>query len=56
MIQKVNFVPGDTVRVHEEIKERDPSADSGQVKTRIQVFEGIVLKSLFNKFINLFLK
>ncbi|OGH42450.1 MAG: 50S ribosomal protein L19 [Candidatus Levybacteria bacterium RIFCSPLOWO2_02_FULL_36_8b] len=43
MIQKVNFVPGDTVRVHEEIKERDPSADSGQVKTRIQVFEGTVL-------------
>lgn len=35
MIQKVNFVPGDTIRVHERIKEGD--------KSRIQVFEGIVL-------------
>lgn len=30
-----NFVPGDTVRVHQKIKEDD--------KVRIQVFEGIVL-------------
>lgn len=35
MIQQINFVPGDTVRVHERIKEGD--------KSRIQVFEGIVL-------------
>lgn len=43
MIGKINFVPGDTVRVHERIKEGDPTNTSGQVKTRIQVFEGMVL-------------
>ena len=43
MIQKIDFVPGDTVRVFEKVKERDPSAGSGQEKTRTQVFEGIVL-------------
>lgn len=43
MLQKIDFVPGDIVRVHERIKEGDPSAGSGQVKTRIQVFEGTVL-------------
>ena len=35
MIQKIDFVPGDTVRVSEKIKEGD--------KHRIQVFEGVVL-------------
>ena len=35
MISQINFVPGDTVRVHEKIKEGD--------KSRIQVFEGTVL-------------
>ena len=35
MIQKINFVPGDTVRVFEKVKEGE--------KTRIQGFEGIVL-------------
>lgn len=35
MIGKIDFVPGDTVRVHERIKEGD--------KSRIQVFEGVVL-------------
>lgn len=35
MIQKVDFIPGDIVRVHEKIKEGD--------KSRIQVFEGTVL-------------
>lgn len=35
MIQKIDFVPGDIVRVHERIKEGD--------KYRIQVFEGTVL-------------
>jgi len=30
-----NFVPGDTVRVHQKIQEGD--------KTRIQIFEGVVL-------------
>ena len=32
----VNFAPGDTVRVHQKIQEGE--------KTRIQVFEGVVLK------------
>ncbi len=31
----INFAPGDTIRVHQKIQEGD--------KTRIQVFEGIVL-------------
>jgi len=35
MIQKIDFVPGDIVRVHEKIKEGD--------KYRIQIFEGTVL-------------
>jgi len=35
MIRKVDFVPGDIIRVHEKIKEGD--------KSRIQVFEGTVL-------------
>lgn len=35
MIQQIDFVPGDTVRVHERVKEGD--------KSRIQVFEGVVL-------------
>ncbi|MDE2026679.1 MAG: 50S ribosomal protein L19 [Patescibacteria group bacterium] len=32
---QINFVPGDVVRVHQKIQEGD--------KTRIQVFEGVVL-------------
>lgn len=35
MLQQINFAPGDTVRVHQKVKEGD--------KTRIQVFEGTVL-------------
>ncbi len=35
MIQEINFVPGDTVRVHQRIQEGE--------KSRIQVFEGVVL-------------
>ena len=35
MISLIDFVPGDTVRVHERIKEGE--------KSRIQVFEGTVL-------------
>jgi large subunit ribosomal protein L19 len=35
MISQISFVPGDTVRVHERIKEGD--------KSRIQIFEGTVL-------------
>ena len=36
MITNINFVPGDIVRVHQKIKEGE--------KTRIQVFEGVVIK------------
>ena len=43
MISQIDFVPGDIVRVHERLKEGDPTDSSGQVKTRIQVFEGTVL-------------
>ncbi|MBI2028581.1 MAG: 50S ribosomal protein L19 [Candidatus Levybacteria bacterium] len=35
MIVKINFVPGDTIRVSERVKEGN--------KHRIQVFEGVVL-------------
>ena len=35
MITKINFVPGDVVRVHERIKEGE--------KSRVQIFEGTVL-------------
>ncbi|HLD01918.1 MAG TPA: 50S ribosomal protein L19 [Patescibacteria group bacterium] len=35
MLQTVDFVPGDIVRVHQKIKEGE--------KARIQVFEGVVL-------------
>lgn len=35
MIQTINFVPGDIVRVHQKIREG--------AKTRTQVFEGTVL-------------
>lgn len=35
MMQKINFVPGDVVRIFEKVREAD--------KTRTQVFEGVVL-------------
>ena len=35
MIQEPNFIPGDTIRVHQKIQEGN--------KTRLQVFEGVVL-------------
>lgn len=35
MIQTINFVPGDTVRVSEKVKEGE--------KVRLQAFEGVVL-------------
>ena len=35
MIQAINFVPGDIVKVHQKIKEGD--------KTRTQIFKGVVL-------------
>ena len=36
MIKTINFTPGDTVAVHQKIQEGE--------KSRIQVFEGLVLK------------
>lgn len=36
MLQQIDFVPGDIIKVHQKIKEGD--------KSRIQVFEGTVLK------------
>lgn len=35
MISTINFIPGNTVRVHQKIQEGN--------KSRIQVFEGVVL-------------
>lgn len=36
MLQTIDFVPGDLIRVHQKIKEGD--------KTRTQIFEGVVLQ------------
>ncbi|MCL5432891.1 MAG: 50S ribosomal protein L19 [Patescibacteria group bacterium] len=36
MITKIDFVPGDTVKVYQKIKEGE--------KTRLQMFEGVVLQ------------
>lgn len=36
MLKSIEFVPGDIVRVHQKIKEGE--------KTRVQVFEGVVLQ------------
>jgi large subunit ribosomal protein L19 len=36
MLQQIDFVPGDIVRVHQKIKEGE--------KTRVQVFQGVVLQ------------
>ncbi|MFH1187053.1 MAG: 50S ribosomal protein L19 [Candidatus Levyibacteriota bacterium] len=45
MITDLNFKVGDIVRVHQKIKEIDTSQKGGgKEKTRVQVFEGIVLK------------
>jgi large subunit ribosomal protein L19 len=42
-MNKIDFRVGDTVRVYQKIVEGDPSAGSGQGKTRTQIFEGVVL-------------
>ena len=41
--------PGDTIKVHQKIKEGDPSKDSGQVKERIQIFEGVFIAKKHGK-------
>ncbi|OGH06062.1 MAG: 50S ribosomal protein L19 [Candidatus Levybacteria bacterium RBG_16_35_11] len=44
MVNQINFVPGDIVRVHQKIKEIDTSSKGGgKEKTRIQIFQGVVL-------------
>lgn len=48
MIQ-INFSPGDTVRVHQKVQEvvttagKTKKSKTSEVKTRTQVFEGVVL-------------
>lgn len=45
MITVLDFVPGDIVLVHQKIKEIDNTPKGGgKEKTRVQVFEGVVLK------------
>ena len=44
-----DFQAGDIVKVYQKIKEQDPSGKSGQVKERIQVFEGVLLAKKHGK-------
>lgn len=45
----INFAPGDTVRVHQKVQEvvttagKTKKSKTSEVKTRTQVFEGVVL-------------
>ena len=49
MISDINFVPGDTVKVHQKVSEvvttagKTKKSTTSEVKTRTQVFEGVVL-------------
>jgi len=44
MITQIDFAPGDTVRVHQKIKEIDTTGKGkDKEKTRIQIFEGVIL-------------
>src|SRR3989344_4373726 len=44
-----NFQAGDIVKVYQKVKEQDLSSKSGQVKERIQVFEGVLLAKKHGK-------
>lgn len=44
MIKTIDFKPGDVVRVHQKIKEAETGKKSKEIKTRIQIFQGVVLK------------
>ena len=44
-----DFQAGDIVKVYQKVKEQDPSGKSGQVKERIQVFEGVLLAKKHGK-------
>lgn len=49
MVTDINFAPGDTVRVHQKVSEvvttagKTKRSTTSEVKTRTQVFEGVVL-------------
>src|SRR3972149_5013662 len=47
-----DFQAGDIVKVYQKVKEQDLSAKSGQVKERIQVFEGVLLAKKHGKGVN----
>lgn len=44
-----DFQAGDIVKVYQKVKEQDSSSKSGQVKERIQVFEGVLLAKKHGK-------
>ena len=44
-----NLQAGDIVKVYQKVKEQDPSGKSGQVKERIQIFEGVLLAKKHGK-------
>ena len=44
-----DFQAGDIVKVYQKVKEQDPSGKSGQVKERIQIFEGVLLAKKHGK-------
>ncbi len=44
-----DFQAGDIVKVYQKVKEQDLSTKSGQVKERIQVFEGVLLAKKHGK-------